>query len=309
MSQRVSSPVLDHIVILVSSHFLANIPSWLTDSLTILPGGTHADGLTENKLIVLEDGVYFELIAFVEGVDPDKRRSHRWGQSTEGQIIDWACTLLQEGSDANPEEQFTAVQDRIRSAQTGFNYTDPVPGGRITPDGTLLKWAISTAHVDKTGPSVDLQLAGGELPFWCIDRTPRHVRVPHTNPDNVKHPSGAVGVATVSVFVKGSDKVSHLRHVYDAIANKSGKLLAVEGVDSAYNWKVEVPFPNSGTHSGIILRKWSEESLDTRSLTSEEVHISIALFTRDRSGRLEGSIGKDRHLVIDLIPLAEKDLA
>jgi hypothetical protein len=306
---RNSKPVLDHIVILVSSHFLANIPSWLTDSLTILPGGTHADGLTENKLAVFEDGVYLELIAFVEGVDPDKRRSHRWGQRAEGQIIDWACTLLQEGSDASPEEQFTAVQDRMRSAQTGFNYTNPVPGGRITPDGTVLKWAISTPHVDKTGSNIDLQLTGGELPFWCFDRTPRPLRVPHENQKNLKHPSGAVGVATVSIFVKSADEVSHLRHVYDAIADKSGKLLAVEGVDSAYNWKVEVPFSNLSSKPGLILRRWSEESLDTRTLTSESVHVSIALFTKDRSGRLEGNIGKGGHLVIDLIPLAEKDLA
>ncbi|KAH8902501.1 hypothetical protein BR93DRAFT_887068 [Coniochaeta sp. PMI_546] len=304
-----STPVLDHIVILVSSDFLANVPSWLADSLTVLPGGTHADGLTENKLVVFEDGVYLELIAFVEGVEPEKRQSHRWGQRAEGQIIDWACTLLQEGSDTSPEEHFSAVQDRVRSAQTGFNYTNPVPGGRITPDGTVLKWAISTPHVDTAGPNANLKLAGGELPFWCFDRTPRPLRVPHANPDNVKHPSGAVGVATVTIFVKSANEVSHLRHVYDAIADESGKLLAVEGVDSAYRWKVEVPFPNSSTQSGLILRKWSEESLDTRTLTSESVHISIALYTKDRSGRLEGNIGKDAHLVIDLIPLAEKDLA
>lgn len=301
--------MLDHIVILVSSQFLANLPPWLTDSLIVLPGGTHADGLTENKLVVFEDGVYLELIAFVEDADPDKRQSHRWGQRAEGQIVDWACTLLQEGTGASPEEQFTAVQDRIRSAQTGYNYTNPIPGGRITPDGAVLKWAISAPYVDETAFKTTLQFTGGELPFWCFDRTPRPLRVPRANPDNLRHPSGAVGVATVSVFVKGYDKLSHLRRVYDAIADDSGKLVAIEGVDSAYNWKVEVPFPNPGIPSRLILRKWSEESLDTKTLTAESVHLSIALFTKNRSGRLEGNIGKEGHLVIDLIPLVDKDLA
>lgn len=302
-------PVLDHVVILVSSRVLANLPSWLTDSLTVLTGGTHADGVTENKLVVFEDGVYLELIAFVDGVDPEKRRSHRWGQRAEGQIIDWACTVLDDGRDHSPEEQFATIQGRVRSAQTGFNFTDPGPGGRITPDGTELKWAISAPVIDKSESNTDPKLSVGKLPFWCLDRTPRPLRVPHGNSDNLKHPSGAVGVATVSVHVKGSDEIASLRRVYDAITDKQAKLLAVEGVGSTYSWNVQVPFPDSTIHSAVKLLRWSEETLDLKTLTSESVHISLALFTKDKSGRLQGSLGKGSEWVIDLIPLAEKVLA
>ena len=61
------TPILDHIVILVPHETLTNLPPWLTDAFTVLEGGRHADGVTENKLILLQDGVYFELIAFVPG--------------------------------------------------------------------------------------------------------------------------------------------------------------------------------------------------------------------------------------------------
>lgn len=48
-------PPLDHLILLVpdlsSTSFLA------ANGFSLLPGGTHADGLTENALIVLPDGI------------------------------------------------------------------------------------------------------------------------------------------------------------------------------------------------------------------------------------------------------------
>jgi hypothetical protein len=284
-------PVLDHIVILVSHDFLSNLPSWLTGSLTVLPGGTHSDGLTENKLVVFEDGVYLELIAFVEGVDPEKRRAHRWGRQSEGQIVDFACTLLQDG-DAGPEARFEAVNDRVKRAGTGYGYTDPAPGGRITPDGTELKWAIAAPY---SGSEDDRRFLVGELPFWCLDRTPRHRRVPHGKPEEFRHSSGAVGVASVTVSVADDEELAGLRAVYDAIADSQGKEVGSKGGASGYGWKFEVPFPGSTTHSDLVL---SKKSFETEKL-------SMAFFTKNNSGRLEGDIGNGRRLVIDLIPLAE----
>lgn len=71
---------------------------------SVIPGGTHADGLTVNALIVYLcshksqlnkkltlsahslSHVYIELISFTPTADPNKRKSHRWGQLEPGWI-------------------------------------------------------------------------------------------------------------------------------------------------------------------------------------------------------------------------------
>lgn len=51
--------------------------SYVQQALTDIAGGKHADGKTENKLILFRDGTYLELIAFVND-DPEKRKGHWW---------------------------------------------------------------------------------------------------------------------------------------------------------------------------------------------------------------------------------------
>src|SRR4028119_652971 len=83
------SLMLDHVVILVNDLAQAVI-EYQHQGFTVVPGGTHADGLTHNALIVLNDGVYLELIAFV---DPDDLRDNIWGWrpfvSKSGGLIDY----------------------------------------------------------------------------------------------------------------------------------------------------------------------------------------------------------------------------
>ncbi|CAI4213524.1 unnamed protein product [Parascedosporium putredinis] len=191
-------PILDHIIILVSFNDLQALPQKLEDSLTVIDGGAHTDGLTVNKLVIFPDGVYLEFIAFRDDADPDGRKAHQWGSLEEGAIVDWAYTL-------RDENEFAGVQKRVREASdpaVGVWYKDPVPGGRTRPDGVELKWAVSFSR-DAAGKP----LWPGTAPFWCFDRTPRHNRVPyHDNetgaaPAYTKHASGAVGVSRVSVTV------------------------------------------------------------------------------------------------------------
>lgn len=66
-----------HIIILVPYELLTSPPSWLTSAFTISPGGRHADNRTENRLILLADGSYIELIAFIND-DPALRKGHWW---------------------------------------------------------------------------------------------------------------------------------------------------------------------------------------------------------------------------------------
>lgn len=302
----ITEPILDHIVILVPGQVLRNLPSWIEDHLTVLPGGRHADGLTENKLIIFEDGVYIELIAFIDDVPLDKRSGHRWGQRAEGQIVDWAFTLISSG-DNNPVEEFPEVQGRVLSARAGFTYSDPVPGGRITPGGTELRWAVSAPETsDEGGDDTALTLDGGELPFWCLDYTDRQLRVPFGDVENVRHPSGAVGVASVEIVVKGVDKANRLRKVYDAVGSEAAKLVAVAPAASGYNWKVRAPAPPGGTvEAKLVVRNWDEAAVSARDAAFEGVQINISLFTREIMGQIGGEIGRDRKLIIDLIPLEQ----
>lgn len=195
--------MLDHIVILVSHQELLTLPDHL-HSLTISTGGRHADGLTWNRLILFEDGVYIELIAFYDDIDPERRQSHRWGNLPEGTIIDWACSLRK-------SSDFSVIRQRVVDANAGFSYTQPAPGGRTKPDGTELKWAIG-APLDRYGNVTH----PGVLPFWCLDETPRRLRVPYEeSPEATTHPSRAKGVSRLVITVPDKD-FENLVKVYSA---------------------------------------------------------------------------------------------
>ncbi|KAG8413406.1 hypothetical protein J3458_022478 [Metarhizium acridum] len=257
-SETGSPPLLDHLVVLVSHATLLQLPSRLQHLLVIAPGGTHADGATTNKLILFEDGFYIELIAFLDGVDPELRNKHRWGREKENTVIDWAYTL-------GHEQQFEAVRERVRRAGAPILYTHPVPGGRTREDGVVLKWAVAVAQHDEDGA-----VQPGKLPFWCLDRTPRNLRVPYDeSPLQTRHPCGARGISTIRVKVPAAE-LKALGQVYDAIHDAE---------QSAYSWTFDVPSPTStATHSVSLVG-------------SDEFAIDIALW---------GSPGSPR--TIELLP-------
>ncbi|KAK4077681.1 hypothetical protein PCL_02531 [Purpureocillium lilacinum] len=231
-------PTLDHIVILVSHQTLQTIPDRLQDVLVVAPGGAHADGLTSNKLILLADGVYIEFIAFFDDVDPERRRRHRWGNLKENNIVDWAYTLPHEGG-------FGAVQQRVADAQAGYTYDDPVAGGRTKPDGTVIRWAVATGRTADGSPSWP-----GWVPFWCLDRTPRNLRVPYEeHPEQVLHPCGARGVSSVSLAVPWQF-LTPLSQVYDAVHNASSSV-SVYGIERY--WHFGVPSESTEGKHVILL--------------------------------------------------------
>jgi hypothetical protein len=225
----VATPHLDHIVILVPHSFLVSPPRWLADVFAFYPGGRHADGLTENTLVLLPDGSYLEFIAFMPGVDPSRRDDHKWGRQKEGTVIDWAFTLPQspEGDavvDVVGEQQkaaFDKIREKVEGTGTGISYGELVPGGRRRPDGEVLKWAVAGAYRSKQdGDGAIEPIAPGQLPFWCLDDTPRHLRVPYLQEHggSTKHPAGVVGVALVSVTPGGdAEDAGSLDKVYSAL--------------------------------------------------------------------------------------------
>ncbi|KAJ4424677.1 hypothetical protein N0V82_000605 [Gnomoniopsis sp. IMI 355080] len=234
-----ASPVLDHIVVLVTHEILLNLPSWLDEAFTILHGGRHADGVTENKLVLFQDGVYIELIAFVPGKE-DERKSHNWGQRRQGHIIDWANTL-------HNEDDLAAIRSRIASAETGLKYSDPKSGGRVRPDGKELKWVISAPSICDDSGKLSA-FVGGEAPFWCLDRTPRDLRVPYQMVGNVQHPCGALGLAGVKIAIRDVQLFKKLKAFYDALQGQEGQGLErkANGFVNAYVWNLGVPEAPNG---------------------------------------------------------------
>ncbi|KAM7184921.1 Glyoxalase-like domain containing protein [Naviculisporaceae sp. PSN 640] len=298
-------PVLDHIVLLVPHQTLQNLPSWITDAFTVINGGAHAGGETENKLIVFRDGTYIELIAFVDGLDPEKRKRHRWGSRSEGRIIDWALSLVDidnasvEERTGNAEVEFKKVQERIREAHTGIEYEEPVAGGRTTPAGVVLKWATSSPVVSNSWEgSADGGIGGGELPFWCLDRTPRPWRVPHLDVGNVTHPSGVTGIAGVTVLFRDAGLLEKVGAVYEAIHGySSGSTLASHAGSGTREWQFKVPA--SSEFPGWTLR------LDTLSIEHQsaetDVSIDLTFFTEGEPRKIQGTIVDGWEIVFDLV--------
>ncbi|KAK4634081.1 hypothetical protein CLAFUW4_01415 [Fulvia fulva] len=167
---------LDHVVLLVPYQDVVNSPSWVTDHLTVSPGGVHADGKTENKLVLFADGTYLELIAFIND-DAEKRRGHWWDKPYG--VIDYALTTTSDHSFG----ALKSIKDRLSQTDSGISYTNPQDGGRRKPDGTELKWRVTFP----TGTS------RGNAPFFCHDVTPRDRRVPEKR-------VGRMGVVVLSIY-------------------------------------------------------------------------------------------------------------
>jgi hypothetical protein len=239
-------PLLDHIVILVPHEVVTSPPRWLTENLNIITGGRHTNGITENKLIILRDGVYIELIAFIEGIGDADRMQHRWGSCKDGHIVDWAYTL------GDPTE-FRTIQERVKEAGGEIFYHDPVEGGRVKPDGTEIKWSVAD-------PSKRIV---GQVPFWCFDITPRELRVPASDDRFTSHPCGATGVASMNLTISNKDVAESVRPVYDAIHSST---------ESGNAWSFGTPRgghgqtrlkSESGPGFGISLGLWADVEVPT----------------------------------------------
>ncbi|KAI6878712.1 hypothetical protein KC318_g7377 [Hortaea werneckii] len=152
---RKTNALLDHVVLLLPYEDIIDPPSWITDKFHVSPGGKHADGRTENKLVLFRDGTYLELIAFTRD-ESEKRKGHFWGDKASG-VIDFALT---------PRESLdvSALRDRLGEAGSDVSYADPIEGGRRTADRQELKWKVTFP-----GPGVER----GMVPFFCEDLTPR----------------------------------------------------------------------------------------------------------------------------------------
>ena len=117
--------LLDHIVILVDDLDLAS-RDYTDLGFSVVVGGKHADGFTQNALIAFEDGSYVELLNFLSP-PPEGHLFARGTQSAEG-IVSYA--LLPDDIEA----------DIARARSHGAHVRGPIRGGRLRPDGLEIAW-------------------------------------------------------------------------------------------------------------------------------------------------------------------------
>ncbi|MGJ3237221.1 MAG: VOC family protein [Anaerolineae bacterium] len=174
---------IDHIVIHVQDLETA-IARYRDVGFTVNYGGQHADGITENALIIFADGTYVELIALVDGKTYDeagfKGLLKAGGEGYTGYALQ---------SD-DLEADLEAIRER------GLVVGEVREGSRARPDGTLLQWKMA-------------QLDNSMSPFMIQDVTERHLRVPNES-EQVTHPNGATGIH--EVLIHTNDLEATLAH-------------------------------------------------------------------------------------------------
>lgn len=178
---------LDHVVIAVN-----DLDTAMTDyralGFTVIFGGKHASGTTQNALVCFKDGTYLELLA-PTGEPP----------RADVAAMDFS-PLLQHGEGLvgyalrsdNLEADAAAMRER------GIEVGEVKAGGRKREDGVELRW--KTALID-----------GGMSPFLIEDVTPRRLRVPDDDAVTT-HPNRAVGLRGVEIAVR-STRVSWERYI------------------------------------------------------------------------------------------------
>ncbi|KAK4541426.1 hypothetical protein LTR36_008027 [Oleoguttula mirabilis] len=254
---RKSPAQLDHVVLLLPHQDLVKLPKWLTDRFTVSAGGKHADGKTENRLILFRDGTYVELIAFIKD-DPDKRKGHRWDKDFG--VVDYALTT-------RIDFDLAGLQERLKQCGSGISYAEPVEGGRVTPDKKELKWKVT----------IPQGIAHGTVPFWCHDLTPRERRVPAFD-GNTHHPCGAVGMANVIAHIH-EEHFDRVVSALPAITNLSRNEEAEYTVSTPY----EIGKPDEPK---LRLRKRGEDQKQDLRLTLE-----VQCPGRGGQGNIEQRVG------------------
>lgn len=170
--------LIDHIVI-VSNDLESAIVNAEQVGFTVVRGGVHGSGNTQNALISFADVAYLELFSPTEH---GRIASHRWFPRVRngGGLVDF-CLLC-----SNVAAEVAAIRRR------GIEFSTPFPMSRVRPDGTRVDWLLSVAPgaTGETG-----------LPFLIEDLTPRKLRVPHAA-EQLWHKNGVVGVLSLTVLVR-----------------------------------------------------------------------------------------------------------
>lgn len=200
---------LDHIIIVVSDLGLA-VDQFQQAGFSVIPGGVHSGNLTHNALIPFADGTYLELLATTRRstfsyfkvlqklrlLDVFTRGETEISRRLIGNI---ACGVgMNDFVLFSPD--LTHEIALIRKA--GLEISDPIPGGRIRPDGQQISWRTAVPQLD-------------ELPFLIDDLTPRELRNPTVSDEF--HANRIYSIQGLSILV--SSIVESTTHYQSLLGN------------------------------------------------------------------------------------------
>ncbi|KAG9077628.1 hypothetical protein FS749_010458 [Ceratobasidium sp. UAMH 11750] len=215
--------ILDHIAHLSPPGKLSDgVAYWESLGFKVIPGGQHNDGLATNALIPLADGIYIELFAFEKPASvypPDSPRSKHWWATKEPGWIDWAYLTLEDNLDKT-------IAQREERARSGVLYEKGKIGGRTrAEDGVELKWRVWFPEAGH---------GRGSVPFFCLDLTPRELRVPSADAET--HPNSALGISHFHLSVP-EDRFSQVRAQLSVVLGSEP--------DESNEWELALPRPIS----------------------------------------------------------------
>lgn len=164
---------LDHVVIAVHDLVQA-MNNYRQLGFQVLTGGKHPGRESSNAVIVFADRTYIELIAWAA---PNEERWYITLKAEGEGMVDFA--LL-------PHDTMRVLAEA--QARGLESLQGPVDGGRVRPDGQILKWRSARSTT-------------GDMPFLCGDLTPRSWRVPDA-PELCQHANGATGIGELKVKVR-----------------------------------------------------------------------------------------------------------
>ncbi|EIW85580.1 hypothetical protein CONPUDRAFT_48792 [Coniophora puteana RWD-64-598 SS2] len=262
-----STKILDHIIHLSPPDTVAQVSEEFKRlGFQVIPGGTHADGLTANALVLLQDGVYIELISFLKPAKDyppvSDRNKHQWAGKNDG-WIDYAFLGSTSASIAE------IINQRAKDSDTDVAYLPEVHGGRTRSDGETLKWAI-------TAP--EARLGRGSLPFYCADVTPRKLRVPIDHPPgNTEHPSGAAGIAHVRLLASPPS----LKTLASQLSSVIGEQPTVS--HGLHVWTLDVP--KADTPKPLLILGAPADEEETKALDNKGPGIYEVAFWTGKDGK------------------------
>ncbi|KAI0373174.1 hypothetical protein BV20DRAFT_962969 [Pilatotrama ljubarskyi] len=266
LNGEVSTRILDHIVHLTPPGTLEeSVAAFRKLGFKVTPGGTHADGLTANALIVFLDGTYLELLHFTRAPPPSS--THPWAHKQPG-WIDYASL----GNAGTPSIADTINARADAHSVKGARYVKEVRGGRKREDGRVLEWLISAPERDG---------ARGRLPFFCGDLTPREWRVPLEPRSNAEHPNTAQGIAHVKLLAATNE--------LDAYAKQLTTVLGVPPVESTpakVVWELEQQPSHrdtARTPTRLILSEPNDEEEEEHLRTRDAGMYELGVVVEDRN--------------------------
>lgn len=240
----------DHFIILVNELAVAT-DAFRRLGFEVRAGGEHPAFGSQNALIPLADGTYFELLAFK---DPALAAQTFWGDAVRK-------LQVREGYGAYVLASNNLAQDVTQIRQRGLDIAEPKPGMRTRPDGQRVAWHTAISGGTPTGI----------LPFLIQDDTPRPLRVEPPRQglgSHVRARQAVAAVKNIEVARQGFRELLDLEPRY--VQNTTGELA---GYRATAPWgSIVLAHPERGANAMADQLAQRGEGLYAVTLAAENVN-------------------------------------